>query len=69
MAPNPSTPHASHFQVRFHSLSRQGGGMAFPCDAAGHVDMDAMSERIRCNYLFARAMIGREFDYPVVMPA
>ena len=41
-------------------------GLAFPCNAEGHVDMDSLSERGRSNYLFARAMIGREFATPNV---
>jgi hypothetical protein len=28
--------------------------------------MDAMSERARNNYLYARAMMGREVTYPSV---
>jgi hypothetical protein len=40
--------------------------LAFPCNALGGVDMDALSERGRSNYLFARAMVGREFAVPSV---
>lgn len=55
--------------IRFASLFREGYELAFPCDTAGHVDLDAMSERARENYFFARAMIGREFATPKVVPA
>ncbi len=55
-----------HFQLRFQSLFDPGRGFAFPCDAQGHVDMDALSERARNNYLYARAMIGREVATPSV---
>lgn len=48
------------FEVRFMSLFMQGRGLAFPCDAQGQVDLDGLSERARNNYLFARAMVGRE---------
>lgn len=48
------------FEVRFMSLYRQGCGLVFPCDAQGHVDLDGLSERARNNYLYARAMVGRE---------
>lgn len=48
------------FEVRFMSLYLQGRGLVFPCDARGHVDLDGLSERARNNYLFARAMVGRE---------
>jgi hypothetical protein len=57
------------FQLRFSSLFREGRALAFPCDADGHVDMDRMSERARNNYLFAHAMVGREFATPAVLVA
>ncbi|MGJ7512619.1 hypothetical protein [Variovorax sp. GT1P44] len=57
---------AARFEIRFRSLFHEGRGFAFPCDAAGHVDLDALSERGRCSYLFARAMVGREFAAPSV---
>ena len=53
-------------QLRFTSLFQAGRGYAFPCDAAGRVDLDELTERARNNYLFARAMIGREMDWPRV---
>jgi hypothetical protein len=40
--------------------------LAFPCDAAGQVDMDALDERNRNLYLFARALMGRDYAFPVV---
>ena len=46
------------------SLVHPGRALSFPCDAAGHVDMDALSERERTSYLYARAVIGREFSRP-----
>lgn len=57
------------FEIRFHSLFREGHALAFPCDAAGQVDLDSMSERARNNYLFAHAMVGREFATPAVVAA
>jgi hypothetical protein len=56
------------FEVRFASLFRQGRGFAFPCDRQGRVDLDALSERARNNYLFARAMVGRDNALPRVWP-
>jgi hypothetical protein len=53
-------------EVRFRSLFRQGYALAFPCDASGHVDLDVLSEQAKLNYYFARAMVGREFEPPVV---
>ena len=60
---------STHYQLRFTSLFDPGRGYAFPCDREGHVDMDKMSERARNNYLYARAMIGREVATPAVCPA
>jgi hypothetical protein len=57
--------HAS-FQLRFRSLFDAGRGFAFPCDAKGQVDMEQLSERARNNYLFARAMVGRDLTVPAV---
>jgi hypothetical protein len=54
------------YELRFQSLFDQGRGYAFPCDLRGHVDMDAMSDRARINYLYARTVIGREFATPAV---
>jgi hypothetical protein len=52
------------FELRFESLFVAGRALVFPCDAAGQVDMDALSDRARANYLCARALMGREFGYP-----
>ena len=60
---------AAHFEVRFESLYRPGSGMAFPCEADGTVDLDSLPQRARSNYLFARAMVGREFMFPAVIGA
>jgi len=54
------------FELRFQSLFDEGRAFAFPCDAAGHVDMDALTERARQNYFYARAVIGREVAMPAV---
>jgi hypothetical protein len=54
------------YHLRFRSLSEPGRTFVFPCDAAGRVDMDALSERARLDYLFARTVIGREFTAPDV---
>jgi hypothetical protein len=54
------------FQLCFRSLFQSGRGFAFPCDGNGHVDLDALSDRARTNYLYARAMVGRELSVPAV---
>ena len=62
----PTSDALPSFEIRFMSLFRQGRGLAFPCDALGNVDLDALSERARNNYLFARAMVGRDNGWPRV---
>lgn len=57
------------YQLSFSPLRVNGRGFAFPCDAAGRVNIDALSDVARNNYLYARAVIGREFFMPVVAPA
>lgn len=57
------------YQLRFCSLFDPGRAFAFPCDATGRVDMDALSERARANYFYARTVVGREFTTPQVQPA
>ena len=57
---------ATAYELRFRSLRDGGGVVAFPCDAAGHVDLDALSERARMNYFYARTVIGRDFALPAV---
>jgi hypothetical protein len=62
-----SPPSPPGFEIRFESLYQVGRALAFPCDAEGHVEMDALSERARNNYLYARAVVGREFAAPAVV--
>lgn len=54
------------FQLRFASLHAAGQSLSFPCDACGQVALDSLSERARNNYFFARAVVGRDFAWPVV---
>jgi len=56
------------YQLCFRSLFHSGRGYAFPCDPTGQVDLDAMSERARNNYFYARSVIGRDFATPAVRP-
>jgi hypothetical protein len=57
------------YELRFQSLFDEGRAYSFPCDVSGHVNMDALSERARNNYLYARAVVGREFSMPAVYRA
>lgn len=54
------------FELRFQFLFDSGRAYAFPCDPAGQVDLDGLSDRARNNYLYARAMVGRETAVPQV---
>ena len=56
----------SHYEIRFQSLFNEGRALSFPCDAEGHVVLDSLSDRARDNYLYARAVVGREYAFPVV---
>jgi hypothetical protein len=65
MTPSPAALAA--FELRFESLFQPGRAMAFPCDSQGFVEMDRLSDRARRNYLYARAVVGREFAMPAVV--
>lgn len=67
MNTHPTTAHeTAQYELRFQSLFDEGRGYAFTCDAAGHVDIDRLSERARANYYYARTCIGRHFSMPAV---
>ncbi|MDN8618074.1 hypothetical protein [Variovorax ginsengisoli] len=61
-----SMQEAAAFELQFRSLYAQGRALAFPCDSEGHVDLDHFTERLRNNYLYARAMLGRQYAWPRV---
>lgn len=61
-----NTTHSACYELRFRSLFDEARGYAFPCDAQGHVDIDALGERARLNYFYARTVIGSEFSIPAV---
>lgn len=57
------------YEIRFQSLFNEGRALIFPCDEQGRVPLDALSDRARANYLYARAVVGREFAFPRVCPS
>lgn len=57
------------YELRFRSLFNEGRALAFPCNARGQVDLDALSPRARNNYFYAHTVIGREFTMSTVSPA
>jgi len=63
-----SSPKPEHLLL-FQSLADAEPSCAIPCDSRGHVDMDALSDVARENYLYARAVTGREFAAPAVIDA
>jgi hypothetical protein len=65
---NSQAAQAQRYMLRFQSLFAEGRALAFECDAGGHVDLDALSERAKLNYLYARTVIGRDFATPFVEP-
>jgi len=62
--PNPSP--ATDYEIHYQPLSQNGQALSFPCDEQGHVQMDVLSESARNSYLYARAVVGREYARPAV---
>ena len=56
----------ARYELRFQSLHDAGRAYVFPCDAAGHVDMDALTDTAREKYLFARIVVGHDLPTAVV---
>jgi hypothetical protein len=54
------------FELRFRSLFHEGRALAFSCEADGSIDLDRLSDRARQSYLYARALVGRDFAQPEV---
>lgn len=57
-----ATAHRLHFEPLFDGQRT----CAFPCDAGGKVDLDALDEQARNLYFYVRAVVGREFATPIV---
>jgi hypothetical protein len=66
-ASNATRTDEARFELRYRSLSPHRCGFAFPCDAHGRVNLDELSEPARENYLYARAMVGRDLLLPQVL--
>jgi hypothetical protein len=54
------------FELSFQSLRDVERSLSFPCDMAGRIELDALNDYVRNNYLYARAMVGFEFARPTV---
>jgi hypothetical protein len=59
---------STRYELRFQSLFQEGRAFSFPCDERGCVDIDALSQKARLNYFYARTVVGREFALPAVQP-
>jgi len=55
--------------LHFEPLSAQSAGLDIPCDPQGRVGLDALGDKLRNDYFFARALIGRLFARPTVRQA
>ncbi|MFT7774769.1 hypothetical protein [Roseateles sp.] len=55
--------------LHFEPLGTIGAGLDIPCDPQGRVGIDALGERLRNDYFFARTLIGRLFARPTVRAA
>lgn len=58
--------HQDGFELCFQSLQDPLRDKSFPCDECGHVDMDRMEAYTLHEYLYARAVVGKEFHRPAV---
>lgn len=56
---------ATHL-LHFEPLSGGDAGLDIPCDPHGRVGLDALGEKLRNDYFFARTLIGRLFAAPTV---
>jgi hypothetical protein len=58
----------ARYELRYTDLLDPGRGLAFSCDVRGHVDMEGLSDRELLNYLFARALVGKQLSLPTIRP-
>ena len=56
------------YEIYYRPLADTQSPLHFPCDGQGHVDLDGLSPEAVENYLFARAMVGRDYALPAVVP-
>jgi hypothetical protein len=56
------------YEIYYRPLIDTQSTLRFPCDMQGHVDLDGLSPEAVENYLYARAMVGRDYALPAVIP-
>ncbi|MFG6414066.1 hypothetical protein ACG02S_09175 [Roseateles sp. DC23W] len=59
-----NTP-ATHL-LHFEPLTAGEASLDVPCDPQGRVGLDALGDRLRNDYFFARRLVGRLFAAPTV---
>ncbi len=52
--------------LHFEPLTAGEAGLDIPCDPHGRVGLDALGDKLRNDYFFARTLIGRLFAAPTV---
>ena len=52
--------------LHFEPLTAGDAGLDIPCDPQGRVGLDALGEKLRNDYFFARTLIGRLFAAPTI---
>lgn len=61
-------PAQSMHLLHFEPLTAGEAGLDVPCDPQGRVGLDALTDKLRNDYFFARTLIGRLFAAPTVRP-
>jgi hypothetical protein len=65
---HPAAYEAAAYQLRYPCFCDPDRALAFPCNAQGCVEMDALSAPALEDYLYARVVVGREYGNPAVVP-
>ena len=52
--------------LHFEPLTAGDAGLDIPCDPSGRVGLDALGDKLRNDYFFARTLIGRLFAAPTI---
>jgi hypothetical protein len=56
----------ARYELRFKSLFAEGAHTRSHATRAGGVDLEALGDRVRNNYFYARVFVGRELSTPTV---
>lgn len=64
---DPATDAAPAAQLQFRPRGAGRRLLSFPCNPNGQVEIDLLSAQARNDYLFARALRGRDYAFPIVV--